>query len=132
MNYVYTQFYAQGNVICSLPGPVLTSLYEGFYGDPGFSSTPHSPPYSDEKVANRDIRVWHGATENGPRMMDKSQTPRHDCRSCPKLVPRGFGLSIIKEPFYIHQIPYILYHDSQLFHRCTAVRHEFFFPNQGS
>jgi hypothetical protein len=21
--------------------------------------------YSDEKVANRDIRVWHGATENG-------------------------------------------------------------------
>jgi hypothetical protein len=23
-------------------------------------------PYSDEKVANRDIRVWHGAIENGP------------------------------------------------------------------
>jgi hypothetical protein len=22
--------------------------------------------YSDEKVANRDIRVWHGATEKGP------------------------------------------------------------------
>jgi hypothetical protein len=22
--------------------------------------------YSDAKVANRDIRVWHGATENGP------------------------------------------------------------------
>jgi hypothetical protein len=22
--------------------------------------------YSDEKGANRDIRVWHGATENGP------------------------------------------------------------------
>jgi hypothetical protein len=22
--------------------------------------------YSDEKVANRDIRVWHGATETGP------------------------------------------------------------------
>jgi hypothetical protein len=22
--------------------------------------------YSDEQVANRDIRVWHGATENGP------------------------------------------------------------------
>jgi hypothetical protein len=22
--------------------------------------------YSDEKVANRDIRVWHGATDNGP------------------------------------------------------------------
>ena len=24
-----------------------------------------SPPYSDEKVANRDTKVWHGATENG-------------------------------------------------------------------
>jgi hypothetical protein len=24
------------------------------------------PAYSDEKVANREIRVWHGATENGP------------------------------------------------------------------
>jgi isocitrate dehydrogenase len=22
--------------------------------------------YSDAKVAHRDIRVWHGATENGP------------------------------------------------------------------
>jgi hypothetical protein len=22
--------------------------------------------YSDEKVANRDTRVWHGATETGP------------------------------------------------------------------
>jgi hypothetical protein len=22
--------------------------------------------YSDEEVANRDVRVWHGATENGP------------------------------------------------------------------
>jgi hypothetical protein len=26
---------------------------------------PH-PRHSDEKVANREIRVWHGATENGP------------------------------------------------------------------
>jgi hypothetical protein len=25
-----------------------------------------SPPYGDEKVANRDTKVWHGATENGP------------------------------------------------------------------
>jgi WD40 repeat protein len=23
-------------------------------------------PYRDEKVANRDTKVWHGATENGP------------------------------------------------------------------
>jgi hypothetical protein len=22
--------------------------------------------YGEEKVANREIRVWHGATENGP------------------------------------------------------------------
>ena len=27
------------------------------------SPTPH---FSDAKVANRDIRAWHGATENGP------------------------------------------------------------------
>jgi hypothetical protein len=25
-----------------------------------------SMSYGDEKVANREIRVWHGATENGP------------------------------------------------------------------
>jgi hypothetical protein len=30
-------------------------------------SNPAQPlAYGDEKVANRDIRVWHGATENGP------------------------------------------------------------------
>jgi hypothetical protein len=34
-----------------------------------------SLPYSDdEKVANRHVRVWHGATENGPRTPDKPQT----------------------------------------------------------
>ena len=27
---------------------------------------PCAPAYSDEKVANREIRVWHGATETGP------------------------------------------------------------------
>jgi hypothetical protein len=25
-----------------------------------------APLYGDEKAANRDIRVWHGATETGP------------------------------------------------------------------
>ena len=25
-----------------------------------------SAGYGDAKVANREIRVWHGATENGP------------------------------------------------------------------
>jgi hypothetical protein len=38
---------------------------------PGKASagTPHESEgmtYSDEKVANRDTKVWHGATENGP------------------------------------------------------------------
>ena len=28
--------------------------------------------YSGEKVANRTIRVWRGATENGPWTMNKS------------------------------------------------------------
>ena len=40
------------------------------------------PPYSDEKVANRDTKIWHGAIENGPLMLDKSKTPGHDCRPC--------------------------------------------------
>jgi hypothetical protein len=35
----------------------------------------HHLAYGDEKVANREIRVWHGATGNGPWMMDKSKTP---------------------------------------------------------
>jgi hypothetical protein len=26
----------------------------------------HPTPYGDEKVANRETKVWHGATENGP------------------------------------------------------------------
>ena len=29
---------------------------------------------SDEKVANRTSRVWHGATENGPLTMDTPRT----------------------------------------------------------
>jgi hypothetical protein len=28
-------------------------------------SQPALVTYSDEKVANRDIKVWHGASENG-------------------------------------------------------------------
>jgi hypothetical protein len=28
-----------------------------------------------KKVANRNSGAWHGATENGPSTMDKSQTP---------------------------------------------------------
>jgi hypothetical protein len=29
-------------------------------------SEAHGEVYCDEKVANRDTKVWHGATENGP------------------------------------------------------------------
>jgi hypothetical protein len=32
---------------------------------PAEKSAPHTV-HSDEKVANREIRVWHGATETGP------------------------------------------------------------------
>jgi hypothetical protein len=28
-------------------------------------SDPQVGPYNDEKVANRDTKVWHGATEKG-------------------------------------------------------------------
>jgi hypothetical protein len=32
---------------------------------PVHPATPVRPPYSDAKVANRDIRVWHLVIENG-------------------------------------------------------------------
>jgi hypothetical protein len=53
---------------------------------------------SDEKVANRDTKVRHGATESGPWMMDLSKTPRYDCRPCRYLTKRRgvFDLSIIQ------------------------------------
>jgi hypothetical protein len=35
---------------------------------------PHGASSSDGKVANRDAKVWHGATETGPWTMDNSQT----------------------------------------------------------
>jgi hypothetical protein len=41
------------------------------------------PRYCDEKVANRDIRVWHGATEKGSLNDGKIQNPLgRDRRSC--------------------------------------------------
>jgi hypothetical protein len=33
---------------------------------PSTTRAPHHAAYGDEKVANREIRVWHGATEKGP------------------------------------------------------------------
>jgi hypothetical protein len=57
-----------------------------------------TPRYGDEKVANREIRVWHGATENGPCTMDKSKTPPNHLGSCRYLtLYRGvLDLSIIQ------------------------------------
>jgi hypothetical protein len=48
----FKQFMANGDSLDHDPQVTLLSLS----GD----------PYGDEKIANRDIRVWHGATENGP------------------------------------------------------------------
>jgi hypothetical protein len=63
--------------------------------------------FSDEKVANRDTKVWHGDL-----MMDESKTPRHDCRSCRYLsLRRGVWICPSPKPYY---------HDSQLFHRCMT------------
>ena len=57
------RFYQPHSFICGawtarqskylLPRPTLTQSVRGSV-------------YSDEQVANRDVRVWHGATENGP------------------------------------------------------------------
>ena len=55
------------------------------------------------KSRNRVIRVWHGATETGPWMMDKSQSLWHDCRSCRRLaLSRGvLDSSINQQPFSV-------------------------------
>jgi hypothetical protein len=54
--------------------------------------------YGEEKVANREIRVWHGAAENGPSMIDESKTPPSHLGSCRYLtLYRGvLDLSIIQ------------------------------------
>jgi hypothetical protein len=51
-----------------------------------------------QKVANRDTKVWHGATENGPRMMDESKTPPIHLGSCryPTLCRGVLDFSIIQ------------------------------------
>jgi hypothetical protein len=40
-----------------------------------FTAWGETATYGDEKVANRDTKVWHGAAEKGPRMMGESKTP---------------------------------------------------------
>jgi superfamily I DNA and/or RNA helicase len=35
----------------------------------------HGAPYGDDKIANRDTKVWHGATENGSLNDGQIQKP---------------------------------------------------------
>jgi hypothetical protein len=81
------------------------------------AATLTSAPHSDEKVANRDTKVWHGATENGPLMMTN---------------PKPFGIIVdraasnfsqrgwIRPSFNSHSLKrnsQTFYRDSQLLHR---------------
>ena len=61
-------------------------------------AAPPRLPYGDAKVANREIRVRHGATEMGPWTMDVSKTPPTHLGSCRYLtLCLGFlDLSIIQ------------------------------------
>jgi hypothetical protein len=83
----------------------------GFWRDGGRSSsctamrnheTQSKPPLCSTAMKKLRIvilaKVWRGATETGPWMMDKSKTPRHYCRSCRYLtLCRGvLDLSIIQ------------------------------------
>jgi hypothetical protein len=61
--------------------------------------------YGDEKVANRDTKVWHGATEKRSLNDGKIQNPSNPFGIVPlsNFVPRGFG-------FFHHSIA-VLYHE---------------------
>jgi hypothetical protein len=52
-------------------GPELRKLAGRLRGDARVADG--QAGYGDDKVANRNIRAWHGATENGPWMMYKSK-----------------------------------------------------------
>jgi hypothetical protein len=90
--------------VASLCGRSATARGRRAAGAAGCAPRTPCTSYSDEKVANREIRVWHGATENGPRRMDKSKTPPTHLGSCRYLtLPRGFG--------FVHHSRAILYHE---------------------
>jgi hypothetical protein len=61
--------------------------------------------YGDEKVANRETRVWHGAAENGSLNDGRIQNPSNPFGVVPlsNFVPRGFG--------FVHHSIAILYHE---------------------
>jgi hypothetical protein len=67
------------------------------------------PTYGDEKVANRDTKVWHGATEKGSLNDGRIQDPSKPFGIVPlsKFVPRGFG--------FVHHSIAILDHECQTF-----------------
>jgi hypothetical protein len=62
--------------------------------------------YSDEKVANREIRVWHGATANGPNDI-QIQNPSNPFGIVPlsNFVPRGFGCVHHSIALLDHEVP---------------------------
>ena len=43
-----------------------SEVLRALVGHTGAAPLCRLPPYGDAKVANREIRVWHGATEKGP------------------------------------------------------------------
>ena len=57
------------------------------------------------KVANRDIGVWHGATEKWSLSDGRIQNPSNPFGIVPlsRFVPRGFG--------FVHHSIAILYHE---------------------
>jgi hypothetical protein len=63
------------------------------------------PAYGDAKVANRDIRAWHGATEKWSLNDGRIQNPSNPFGIVPlsNFVPRGFG--------FVHHSIAILYHE---------------------
>lgn len=76
------EFYAQGNVICSLPGPVLTSLYEGFYGDPGFSNSFEARKTEALHVSPGRLAEPPVATNYTGFVADYGAMLRHDLARC--------------------------------------------------
>jgi hypothetical protein len=64
-------------------------------------------PYSGAKVANREIRVWHGATEHGPLNDGQISNPSNPFGIVPlsNSVPRGFGFVHHSIAILCHQVP---------------------------
>jgi hypothetical protein len=66
--------------------------------------------YGDEKVANREIRVWHGATKKRRLNDGQIQNPSNPFGIVPlsNFAPRGFGFvhhSMANPSFLYHEVP---------------------------